>query len=61
MSKKVTIKTRTVGQAFATDAVVMQGRKKLHVTNDYPYGLEQAARTAAESWAEKNGYTVAAR
>ena len=46
------------GTNFAVYATVVTARgKKLHVTRDYPNGMDHAAREAAEQWCKDNGHT----
>lgn len=51
MDKQVKITVREIGQAFACDATVKQGRKVLHTTREYPHGQRTNAYAAAEAWA----------
>lgn len=58
--KQVKIETRTVGQSFATCAVIRDAKtgRKLAVGEDKPYGFTAAARANGEAIAEKHGWTV---
>jgi hypothetical protein len=54
----VKIFTQTVGQYFATCAVVKHGSTVLYRTRDYPFGMTGPAYEAAENWATEHGHTV---
>lgn len=50
--KRVTIWTRTVGQAFATEAIIRCGGRVLAVTDVFPYGFTGPAVRKAEELLE---------
>ncbi len=52
----VKINVLKAGANFACYATVTARGKKLHVTRDYPNGMEHAAREAAEQWCKDNGH-----
>lgn len=60
MTKQVRIETVTVGQAFATCAVIRDAKtgRKLAVGDDKPYGFVGAAFANGEAIAEKRGWSV---
>lgn len=57
--KTVTIKVRTVGQAFGCEAVVkyLNGRTA-HTTDTFPYGFTSSAYDSALHEAERRGWKV---
>lgn len=56
MAQLVEIKTSKVGQAFGCCASVRAGGRLLHETEPYPFNHTSAAFSAAEEWADRNGY-----
>lgn len=54
---KVVIKTQS-NLGFCCWGVVLRlsDRRAIHVTREYPYGMDNVAHTAAQNWAETHGY-----
>ena len=59
-TRKVTIKTRTVGQYFATCGVIRDARtgRKLAEGQEVPYQFTAAAVDRARAEAERRGWVV---
>ena len=57
----ITIRTRSIGQNFATCAQLVSARtgRVLAETGERPYGFDAAAIQDAETLAEPRGYRVA--
>ena len=56
--RTLTISIRTVGQAFGTYAVIRTGRRVIHSTRTYPYGMRGAAYQDAATWAREQSLTT---
>jgi hypothetical protein len=60
-SRRVTIRTRTVGQSFGCEGqLVTRNGRVIASTDTYPLGMTNRAYEAAESLAAKLGHTVVA-
>jgi hypothetical protein len=58
---KTTITTRTVGQAFGTEAVVRAPHGRIiYTTRTYPYGFTGPALRDAEAWVDSQKTAKAA-
>lgn len=59
MNKVAAIETRTVGQAFATVAVVVDAHGLvLHATDEAPYNSVGVVLERAHAWAETQGIEI---